>query len=127
MYSMRLHHVPMLASMCVNVLGFVNSGGNAFFSNLFPVLQEVVFREDSEKNSLAQRSCFGVQGGCFLSSLSEGTHFPRPLPFLSIRMVPILPALPPILSIRTILFSLSVNWSVWSYGFGGDGSVVWCV
>ncbi|XP_029549470.1 CUGBP Elav-like family member 4 isoform X8 [Salmo trutta] len=37
----------------------------------YPVLQEVVFREDSEKNSLAQRSCFGVQGGCFLSSLSE--------------------------------------------------------
>uniref|UniRef100_A0A4W5LKK5 CUGBP, Elav-like family member 4 n=1 Tax=Hucho hucho TaxID=62062 RepID=A0A4W5LKK5_9TELE len=37
----------------------------------YPVLQEVVFREDSEKNGLAQRSCFGVQGGCFLSSLSE--------------------------------------------------------
>ncbi|KAM9535671.1 CUGBP Elav-like family member 4 isoform 13-T13 [Salvelinus alpinus] len=37
----------------------------------YPVLQEVVFREDSEKNSLAHRSCFGVQGGCFLSSLSE--------------------------------------------------------
>uniref|UniRef100_A0A8C5DKI9 RRM domain-containing protein n=1 Tax=Gouania willdenowi TaxID=441366 RepID=A0A8C5DKI9_GOUWI len=39
----------------------------------YPVLQEVVFREDSEKNSLgvAPRSCFGVQGGCFLSSLSE--------------------------------------------------------
>lgn len=82
MYSMRLHHVPMLASMCVNILGFVNSGGNAFFSNLFPVLQEVVFREDSEKNSLAQRSCFGVQGGCFLSSLSEGTHSPHPQAFL---------------------------------------------
>ncbi|XP_068449838.1 CUGBP Elav-like family member 4 isoform X5 [Clinocottus analis] len=39
----------------------------------YPVLQEVVFREDSEKNGLgvAPRSCFGVQGGCFLSSLSE--------------------------------------------------------
>ncbi|XP_041748321.1 CUGBP Elav-like family member 4 isoform X9 [Coregonus clupeaformis] len=37
----------------------------------YPVLQEVVFREDSEKNGLAQRSCFGVQGGCYLSSLSE--------------------------------------------------------
>ncbi|XP_009293468.1 CUGBP Elav-like family member 4 isoform X3 [Danio rerio] len=38
-----------------------------------PVLQEVVFREDSEKGGLgvAQRSCFGVQGSCFLSSLSE--------------------------------------------------------
>lgn len=43
------------------------------------VLQEVVFREDSEKNGLgvAPRSCFGVQGGCFLSSLSEGS---APLP-----------------------------------------------
>ncbi|XP_051956089.1 CUGBP Elav-like family member 4 isoform X5 [Xyrauchen texanus] len=39
----------------------------------YPVLQEVVFREDSEKAGLgvAQRSCFGVQGSCFLSSLSE--------------------------------------------------------
>ncbi|XP_031705068.1 CUGBP Elav-like family member 4 isoform X2 [Anarrhichthys ocellatus] len=39
----------------------------------YPVLQEMVFREDSEKNGLgvAPRSCFGVQGGCFLSSLSE--------------------------------------------------------
>lgn len=41
----------------------------------YPVLQEVVFREDSEKNGMgvgvAPRSCFGVQGGCFLSSLSE--------------------------------------------------------
>ncbi|KAI4826621.1 hypothetical protein KUCAC02_030060 [Chaenocephalus aceratus] len=39
----------------------------------YPVLQELVFREDSEKNGLgvAPRSCFGVQGGCFLSSLSE--------------------------------------------------------
>ncbi|XP_016426666.1 CUGBP Elav-like family member 4 [Sinocyclocheilus rhinocerous] len=37
------------------------------------VLQEVMFREDSEKGGLgvAQRSCFGVQGSCFLSSLSE--------------------------------------------------------
>ncbi|XP_041915758.1 CUGBP Elav-like family member 4 isoform X8 [Alosa sapidissima] len=34
----------------------------------YPVLQEVVFREDSEK---APRSCFGVQGSCFLSPLSE--------------------------------------------------------
>ncbi|XP_061788598.1 CUGBP Elav-like family member 4 isoform X5 [Nerophis lumbriciformis] len=42
----------------------------------YPVLQEVVFREDSEKNGLgvAPRSCFGVQGGCFLSSLSEELH-----------------------------------------------------
>nr|CBN81129.1 CUG-BP-and ETR-3-like factor 4 [Dicentrarchus labrax] len=47
----------------------------------YPVLQEVVFREDSEKNGLgvAPRSCFGVQGGCFLSSLSEGSA-PTPLP-----------------------------------------------
>ncbi|XP_030229715.1 CUGBP Elav-like family member 4 isoform X8 [Gadus morhua] len=39
----------------------------------YPVLQEMVFREESEKNGLAvaPRSCFGVQGGCFLSSLSE--------------------------------------------------------
>ncbi|KAI7796103.1 putative CUGBP Elav-like family member 4 [Triplophysa rosa] len=39
----------------------------------YPVFQEVVFREDSEKGGLgvAQRSCFGVQGSCFLSSLSE--------------------------------------------------------
>ncbi|KAK1788423.1 hypothetical protein P4O66_016856, partial [Electrophorus voltai] len=39
----------------------------------YPVLQEVVFREDSEKGGLGvtQRSCFGVQGSCFLSSLSE--------------------------------------------------------
>ncbi|XP_055724992.1 CUGBP Elav-like family member 4 isoform X10 [Salvelinus fontinalis] len=42
----------------------------------YPVLQEVVFREDSEKNGLAQRSCFGVQGGCFLSSLSEAAQSP---------------------------------------------------
>uniref|UniRef100_A0AAY4AEZ3 RRM domain-containing protein n=1 Tax=Denticeps clupeoides TaxID=299321 RepID=A0AAY4AEZ3_9TELE len=34
----------------------------------YPVLQEVVFREDSEKGP---RSCYGVQGSCFLSSLSE--------------------------------------------------------
>lgn len=42
------------------------------------VLQEVVFREDSEKNGLgvAPRSCFGVQGGCFLSSLTEGSTLP---------------------------------------------------
>lgn len=48
-----------------------------------PVLQEVVFREDSEKSGLgvAPRSCFGVQGGCFLSSLSEGsTPIPPPHP-----------------------------------------------
>ncbi|KAJ3602301.1 hypothetical protein NHX12_030060 [Muraenolepis orangiensis] len=34
----------------------------------------MVFREESEKAGLAvaPRSCFGVQGGCFLSSLSEG-------------------------------------------------------
>lgn len=54
-----------------------------FFLHTFvsPVLQEVVFREDSEKNGLgvAPRSCFGVQGGCFLSSLSEGSA-PHPLP-----------------------------------------------
>ncbi|XP_014881698.1 CUGBP Elav-like family member 4 [Poecilia latipinna] len=44
----------------------------------YPVLQEVVFREDSEKNGLgvAPRSCFGVQGGCFLSSLSEAAQSP---------------------------------------------------
>lgn len=44
------------------------------------VLQEVVFREESEKNGLgvAPRSCFGVQGGCFLSSLSEGSSTPHP-------------------------------------------------
>lgn len=43
------------------------------------VLQEVVFREDSEKGGLgvAQRSCFGVQGSCFLSSLSEGIDLPQ--------------------------------------------------
>lgn len=46
-----------------------------------PVLQEVVFREDSEKGGLgvAQRSCFGVQGSCFLSSLSEGIELPQTL------------------------------------------------
>lgn len=46
-----------------------------------PVLQEVVFREDSEKGGLgvAQRSCFGVQGSCFLSSLSEGIELPQML------------------------------------------------
>ncbi|XP_042560212.1 CUGBP Elav-like family member 4 isoform X10 [Clupea harengus] len=45
--------------------------GEAVFTNgihPYPVLQEVVFREDSEK---APRSCFGVQGSCFLSPLSE--------------------------------------------------------
>lgn len=54
-----------------------------FFLNTLvsTVLQEVVFREESEKNSLgvAPRSCFGVQGGCFLSSLSEGEHSFHPL------------------------------------------------
>uniref|UniRef100_A0A8C1LCA1 CUGBP, Elav-like family member 4 n=1 Tax=Cyprinus carpio TaxID=7962 RepID=A0A8C1LCA1_CYPCA len=47
----------------------------------YPVLQEVVFREDSEKGGLgvAQRSCFGVQGSCFLSSLSEGIELPQTL------------------------------------------------
>lgn len=46
-----------------------------FFLCFSAVLQEVVFREESEKNGLgvAPRSCFGVQGGCFLSSLSEGS------------------------------------------------------
>ncbi|TKS70908.1 CUGBP Elav-like family member 4 [Collichthys lucidus] len=59
----------------------------------YPVLQEVVFREDSEKNGLgvAPRSCFGVQGGCFLSSLSEAypaaygqisQAFPHPPPII---------------------------------------------
>lgn len=53
---------------------------SVFFS-VSAVLQEVVFREESEKNGLgvAPRSCFGVQGGCFLSSLSEGS--PRLRPF----------------------------------------------
>ncbi|XP_064164092.1 CUGBP Elav-like family member 4 isoform X1 [Anguilla rostrata] len=39
----------------------------------YPVLQEIIFREDSEKGEVgvAQRSCFGVQGSCFLSSLTE--------------------------------------------------------
>ncbi|KAI3369490.1 hypothetical protein L3Q82_007705 [Scortum barcoo] len=58
------------------------------------MLQEVVFREDSEKNGLgvAPRSCFGVQGGCFLSSLSEAAYpaaygqisqaFPHPPPII---------------------------------------------
>lgn len=61
-----------------------------FFFSLYalvsPVLQEVVFREESEKNGLgvAPRSCFGVQGGCFLSSLSEGTP-----PLLSILFLPL--------------------------------------
>lgn len=47
------------------------------------MLQEVVFREESEKNGLgvAPRSCFGVQGGCFLSSLSEGSPLPHASPF----------------------------------------------
>ncbi|TWW61714.1 CUGBP Elav-like family member 4 [Takifugu flavidus] len=60
----------------------------------YPVLQEVVFREESEKNGLgvAPRSCFGVQGGCFLSSLSEAAYpaaygqisqaFPHPPPII---------------------------------------------
>lgn len=53
-----------------------------FYTLVSPVLQEVVFREDSEKNGLgvAPRSCFGVQGGCFLSSLSEGSAPPPPPP-----------------------------------------------
>lgn len=53
----------------------IQLGCCCFFLFFHPlVLQEVVFREDSEKNGLgvAPRSCFGVQGGCFLSSLSEG-------------------------------------------------------
>ena len=53
-----------------------------FFNTVvYPVVQGVVFWEESEKNGLgvAPRSCFGVQGGCFLSSLSEGSA-PRPLP-----------------------------------------------
>lgn len=51
-----------------------------FYTLVSPVLQEVVFREESEKNGLgvAPRSCFGVQGGCFLSSLSEGSAPPHP-------------------------------------------------
>lgn len=53
------------------------------FPGCVSVLQEVVFREDSEKGGLgvAQRSCFGVQGSCFLSSLSEGTKTPSSLFF----------------------------------------------
>lgn len=66
-----------------------------FFLHTFvsPVLQEVVFREDSEKNGLgvAPRSCFGVQGGCFLSSLSEGSA-PHPLP----SPCPFAPFIPPL-------------------------------
>ncbi|MBN3298859.1 CELF4 protein, partial [Amia calva] len=39
----------------------------------YPVLQEIIFREDSEKPepAVSHRSCFGVQGSCFLSALSE--------------------------------------------------------
>lgn len=58
-----------------------------------PVLQEVVFREDSEKNGLgvAPRSCFGVQGGCFLSSLSEGSAPPpSPLPLSPQSLIPLI-------------------------------------
>lgn len=53
-----------------------------FYTLVSPVLQEVVYREDSEKNGLgvAPRSCFGVQGGCFLSSLSEGSTLMLPSP-----------------------------------------------
>ncbi|XP_073680127.1 CUGBP Elav-like family member 4 [Garra rufa] len=55
----------------------------------YPVLQEVVFREDSEKGGLgvAQRSCFGVQGSCFLSSLSEGIELPQTPPSLFIPFI----------------------------------------
>lgn len=61
-----------------------------FYTLVSAVLQEVVFREDSEKNGLgvAPRSCFGVQGGCFLSSLSEGSSlsctYQHPFLFCSI-------------------------------------------
>nr|XP_023667446.1 CUGBP Elav-like family member 4 isoform X2 [Paramormyrops kingsleyae] len=48
----------------------------------YPVLQEIIFREDSEKGEVgvAQRSCFGVQGSCFLSSLNEAQSPTAPDP-----------------------------------------------
>ncbi|XP_069043534.1 CUGBP Elav-like family member 4 isoform X4 [Lepisosteus oculatus] len=41
----------------------------------YPVLQEIIFREESEKPepAVSHRSCFGMQGSCFLPALSEGT------------------------------------------------------
>ncbi|XP_039615057.1 CUGBP Elav-like family member 4 isoform X9 [Polypterus senegalus] len=39
----------------------------------YPVLQEIIFREDTAKQDLGvtQRSCFAVQGNCFLAALTE--------------------------------------------------------
>ncbi|XP_041094384.1 CUGBP Elav-like family member 4 isoform X3 [Polyodon spathula] len=39
----------------------------------YPVLQEIIFREDTQKqdSALAHRSCFGAQGSCFLATLNE--------------------------------------------------------
>nr|XP_015217471.1 PREDICTED: CUGBP Elav-like family member 4 [Lepisosteus oculatus] len=39
----------------------------------YPVLQEIIFREESEKPepAVSHRSCFGMQGSCFLPALSE--------------------------------------------------------
>lgn len=79
--SMRLCHEPWLVPhWLLSVKRWKKYLSFFFYTLVSPVLQEVVFREDSEKNGLgvAPRSCFGVQGGCFLSSLSEGS-FPLPL------------------------------------------------
>lgn len=76
--SMRLCHEPWLEPHWFLSVKRWKKNLSFFYTLVSPVLQEVVFREDSEKNGLgvAPRSCFGVQGGCFLSSLSEGSALP---------------------------------------------------
>lgn len=78
-----------------------------FYALVSTVLQEVVFREESEKNGLgvAPRSCFGVQGGCFLSSLSEGKH-----PFH-----PLIPTLLQSKQMATYTSSLCANYGMLSF------------
>lgn len=83
MASGRLSAVTVRVCVCCGVV-FMSSAtekSKCLSPGCIPVLQEVVFREDSEKGGLgvAQRSCFGVQGSCFLSSLSEGIELPQTL------------------------------------------------
>lgn len=90
---MHLSHEPWLVPLCFLSVKRWKKNVFFFYTLVSPVLQEVVFREDSEKNGLgvAPRSCFGVQGGCFLSSLSEGSALillpypppPPPAPYFS--------------------------------------------
>ena len=119
--SMRLCHEPWLVPHWFLSVKRWKKNVSFLFSSFYtlvsPVLQEVVFREDSEKNGLgvAPRSCFGVQGGCFLSSLSEGSA-PRPLP-RSPTPTPH-PTSPPLFWLAEPFFSVDVSPRCVRYFFG---------